>query len=215
MAKTNKYTTINFNHIYDKSRFANPSPSSNNTSKPTKNPSSSFHSYTSISYPKAHGRMLVLTRPTPKPITTPPPKPLSSQLQQSQSFPDQARSQPYSDHISLRPLGRTDTGSPIFSTVPRLEKEKDVAIPVTSSKPNKFVPPHLRPGFEGREERPGLELGKRRELSRNNFRSPGQYGEDQRPKSGGGYERMTGGGDSDLGMVSQPRSRGYRPSSSG
>jgi hypothetical protein len=223
MAKTNKYASINFNHIYEKSPSTNPNHSSNNNTKPTKNSSSSSSSspsYSAISSPKTHGRMLVLTRPTPtpspKPATIPPPQPLSPQPQpqRSHQIPGQTPSESGSDHISLRPLGHTGTSSPVLSSVPSLEKEKQVVNPVLSPKPGKFVPPHLRPGFVGREERSVPEFGRGRDSGRNNFGSPVKYGEDGRPKSGGGYDRMRE-GESDLGMVIRPRSSGNRPSSSG
>ena len=193
MAKTNKYTSINFNHIYEKTLSTN----SNPNTKPIKNPSSSSSpSYSAISSPKTHGRMLVLTRTTPKPVTTPPP-------QGSQLILDQARPEPGLDQISLRSLGRTGVGSPVLSPVPSLEREKE-AVPgvVTSPKPDKFVPPHLRPGFAGREERPGPDVGRARESGLNNFGPPGRYLDDGRPKSGG---------ESDMGMASRPRSSGSRP----
>ncbi|KAB1209853.1 hypothetical protein CJ030_MR6G013682 [Morella rubra] len=226
MAKTNKYTSVNFNHFYEKSPSSNSFASSDST-KPSNNlassssPSFSSPSYSAISSPKTHGRMLVLTRlthtpkPKPKPITTPPPQPLSPQPQRSQEIPDQLRSESCSDHISLRPLGHTSTGSPVLSPVPSLERVKEVVAPVVSPKPGKFVPPHLRPGYVGREERPGLELGRGKESIQNSFGSPGRYGEDGRPKSGGGYEGMGRGGQSDLGMNSRPRSSGNRFSLSG
>lgn len=49
-----------------------------------------------------------------------------------------------------------------------------------------------------------------------NYGPPSRYGEDGRPKSGGGYERMKGAGEADLvAIVNRPRSSGNRPSSSG
>lgn len=86
------------------------------------------------------------------------------------------------------------------------------------------MPPHLRPGFVGREEKLGPEVQKQtgfrpREFGnrQGQYGSPGRYGEDGRPKSGGGYERMRrdGGGESDLVEVSRPSSGGNRPNSSG
>jgi hypothetical protein len=84
-----------------------------------------------------------------------------------------------------------------------------------SPKLGKFVPPHLRPGFVGKEERPVPEVGRGRDSGRNNFESPVRYGEDGRPQSGSGYDRRRREGESDLGMVSRPRSSGNLPSSSG
>lgn len=79
-----------------------------------------------------------------------------------------------------------------------------------SPKTNRFVPPHLRPGFVGKEEKP--EPGVRRQ---GHFVSPSPYGEEARPKSGGGYERMRRGFESDPVVVNRPGSSGSRPSSSG
>lgn len=229
MAKTNKYTSINFNHIYDKNLSSN-SKTGNNPSS-NKNPSSSSSSsfatatYSSISSPnKSHGRMLVLTRPTPKPITSP--QVLSPQPQSRPSsadhrpVPDQPRPQSDSDSISLRPLGRTGTGAIAPSPITGLEKNREITPPVvTLHKPEKFVPPHLRAGFVGKEERPvnvGIRSREGNQRQYGNYGSSSRYGEDGRPKSGGGYERMKGVGEADLGaMVNRPRSSGNRPSSSG
>ncbi|KAJ7948379.1 putative Proteophosphoglycan-related [Quillaja saponaria] len=217
MAKNNKYTAINFNHIYDKN------PHTNSTTHPTKNPSPSSSSspsysaasYSAISSPnKTHGRMLVLTRPTPKPVTTTPllsPQPQQQQTKQTHQIPDQSQAEPVSDAISLRPLGRTGTGSSLSSPVLNLEREKELAPPLISPKPNKFVPPHLRPGFVAKEEKPGPEVFRSRDSGyrqQGHTGSPGFYGEEGRPKSGGnpGFN---------MGMVSRPRSSGSRPGSSG
>ncbi|XP_023531071.1 uncharacterized protein LOC111793433 [Cucurbita pepo subsp. pepo] len=217
MAKTNKYTSINFNHIYDKNLSSNSKTGTN----PSKNPSSS-----SSLASKSHGRMLVLTRPTPKPITLPPVLPPQPQSRPSSAdhreLPDRPRSQSGSgsDSISLRPLGRTGTGAIAPSPIPSLEKEKEIPPPpaVALHKPEKFVPPHLRAGFVGKEERP-VNVGIRpREVNQRqygNYGSPNRYAEDGRPKSGGGYERMRGAGEARLGtVVNRPRSSGNRPSSS-
>lgn len=207
-AKNNKYTSINFNHIYDKTTTTS---SSTNPSKNTP-PSSSSSSYSAASYSaisspnKPHGRMLVLTRPTPKSVTNsaPPsshpqqqPQQQPKPIQETQQTPDQPRSVPGSDAngISLRPLGRTGTGSSLSSPV-LLNYEKDKELPpppLISPKSDKFVPPHLRPGFVRREEKTGP---------------------DGRPKSGG-HERMRRNGPSDSGMMNRPASSGSRPSSSG
>ncbi|XP_038684974.1 translation initiation factor IF-2-like [Tripterygium wilfordii] len=218
MARANKYTSINFNHIHEKS-------TSNNNTNPTKHQTSSASSfYSAVSSPnglsnattRTHGRMLVLTRPTSKPITTPPPSPSPRAPSPQQKVQVQPRSEPES--ISLRPLGRIGAGSGI--SVPVLgqekEKEKEVGAVVGSPKPNRFVPPHLRPGFVGKEERPGPEVFRAREPSQRqqgNFGSPGRNNENGRPTSGG-HERMRV-GESDLGLASRPRSSGNRPSSSG
>ncbi|XP_022969241.1 uncharacterized protein LOC111468300 isoform X1 [Cucurbita maxima] len=230
MAKTNKYTSINYNHIYDKDL----SPNSKTGNNPSKNPSSSSSSssssfasatYSSISSAnKSHGRMLVLTRPTPKPISSLPvlsPQPQSrSPSADPRPVADQTHPQCESDSISLRPLGRTGTGAIAPSPIPNLEKDKEIPPPtVTLHKPEKFVPPHLRAGFVGKEERPvnvGIRSREANQRQYGNYGSPGRYGEDGRPKSGGANERMNGAGEADQGeMVNRPRSSGNRPNSSG
>ncbi|KAF7805985.1 proline-rich receptor-like protein kinase PERK9 [Senna tora] len=217
-AKSNKYTSINFNHIYEKTTTTsssthpakNPSPSSSSSSY-------SAASYSAISSPnKPHGRMLVLSRPTPKPVTPPaPPSPQPQQPKQTQQVPDQPHSEPGSDSnaISLRPLGRTGTGSSLSSSpVLNCEKDKELPPPLISPKPDKFVPPHLRPGFVRREEKSAPDVVRSRQQG--HVGSAGRYMEDGRPKSGG-YERMRRGGASDVGVLSRPTSSGSRPSSSG
>jgi hypothetical protein len=167
--------------------------------------------------------MLVLTRPTPKPVSTiqttpltPSPKTPPGHPAQVQ-IPVQTGAEPEQDRISLRPLGRTGVGSIVSSPVRGLEKQKEVGASLGSPKPDKFVPPHLRPGFAGREERPGPEAFRGKEVGQRQqqqfFGSPGRFGEDGRPKSGG-YETMRRGDESNLGFV-RPRSSGNRPSSSG
>ncbi|KAL6286403.1 hypothetical protein ACE6H2_010793 [Prunus campanulata] len=210
MAKTNKFTSINFNHIYEKNLSTNSKANANSKGpSPSSSSSSPSFSYSAISSPhnNTHGRMLVLTRPTPKPISIPPPlspqpqpqpqpqQPhLQSPSQQTRQLPDQIRADPRSDAISLRPLGRTGSSPPILSPVPRHKEAPGLML---SRKPDKFVPPHLRPGFVAKEERP-------RPVQKH-FGAPVQYGEDDRPKSGGGNDRMT-----------RPKSGGgNRPTSSG
>lgn len=236
MARANKYSSVNFNHVYDKNLTNNGTPNTANNT--TKQPSSSSSSalYSAISSPntyknhlsssRSHGRMLVLTRPSPKPVSsvatqpTVSPSPQIPSTQQPQvPNSDQARSEPETDQISLRPLGRTGAAPCVSSPVLVPEREKEVAPLVGSPKPDKFVPPHLRPGFAGREERPGPEVFRGKEAiqrphppqQQDYFVSAGEYG---RPKSGG-YERMKRGGESDLGLMNRPRSSGNRPNSSG
>lgn len=168
--------------------------------------------------------MLVLSRPTPKPVTAPAPASLQPHhqnqyqhqqpKQQTQRAPDQPQPEPRSDAdaISLRPLGRTGTGSSLLSPVLNHEKDKELSPPVTSPKSDKFVPPHLRPGFVRKDERTGPDAVRPRQQGYAG--SPGRYGEDGRPKSGG-YDKMRRGGSSDMGMISRPTSSGSRPSSSG
>ncbi|GLU06344.1 hypothetical protein SLE2022_233860 [Rubroshorea leprosula] len=160
MARTNnnKYTSINFNHILEKNvtaaSTANPG-KANYPQNPQQHPSSFSASYSSISSPsnaKTHGRMLVLIRPTTKPLTVTPPLSPSAEAQRHQQteqvqhrlFPDQAPKGSASDQISLRPLSRTGSGP----AVPNYEREKEVVgSDAGSPKPDRFVPPHLRLGF--------------------------------------------------------------------
>lgn len=221
MARTNKYTSINFNHILEK----NHSPSSA-TAPGASTRASSSSSYSSITSPnnsnihntlyKSHGRMLVLTRPAPKPLPVSPPLSSSPQSHQTQiHIPDRTRSEPAPDQISLRPLGRTGTGPEHFSPVPGQDKDKEVgSIVIGSPKTGKFVPPHLRPGFTGKEEKPTPDVSRSRDSGQKYFGSPGLCEEDGRPKTGG-CDRTRRVGESDPGLMNRPRSSGYRPSSSG
>lgn len=207
MART-KYTSINFNDVYEK-KVPSSNPSKTSSSSSPSSPFSSSRNASNTALYKTYltqGRMLVLSRPTPKSTSVPSPK--ESKLHLSLS-PDQTRSEPEADPISLRPLSRTGGGLHISSPVPIQERNKEVLIPVTSPKPDRFVPPHLRPGFAGKEERPGFEVQKQRQLG--SYGSPGRYGENGRPKSGG-HDRMRRGGEANLGRAT---SFGNRPSSSG
>ncbi|KAI3764089.1 hypothetical protein L2E82_14090 [Cichorium intybus] len=177
MARTNKYASFNFNDIYEKKIATN---NNHHRSASSSSPSSSISSTnpstnkTALSNSRIHGNMLVLSRPSPKPIVLP-----------RQASPPPARQPPdqppiVSDSISLRPLGRT--GSSIFPPV----QGKDLSV---SPKTNKFVPPHLRPGFHGREEKPQPEIQKQsgfgppiiRQIP---LKSQIYHGEEGRPKSG-------------------------------
>ncbi|XP_010555858.1 PREDICTED: vegetative cell wall protein gp1 [Tarenaya hassleriana] len=197
MARTNnKYTSINFNHILHTDHL----------------PSSSTGSYSSVARP--HGRMLVVSRPSPKPLTSPTPT--------TPPTTDQAPS----DQISLRPLGRTGPGpSPSLLTSPLRNPEVASPVhPVESPKPDRFVPPHLRPGFVGREAKPGPDAPRVKDLSQRSppqhhhhqqqqqrqdyFGLPGRYEQNGRPRSGG-YERI----DADPDHLGRPRSSGSRPGS--
>ncbi|GMH11083.1 hypothetical protein Nepgr_012924 [Nepenthes gracilis] len=232
MARTNKYASINFNDIYEKKVINPSSAAKNNSSSPSLFTSPSSSSSAHISRPNksyslsasCRSGMLVLSRPSPKPISQPPlpppPPPQHHSLPASPS--DQAQLE--SDPISLRPLGKTGSRPSLsLSPSPCLEREKEA--PPLLPKSDKFVPPHLRPGFMAREEKPVSEFQKPAVGARSrefgnyrsgNFRSPSTYGEDGRPKSGGRYERMmrTGGG-SDMVELNRPGSGGTRPSSSG
>ncbi|KAK4787747.1 hypothetical protein SAY86_011580 [Trapa natans] len=230
MARSNKYTSINFNDIYEKqisSSATKPGSSRPSTASSLSSYSAASSSNGATSNYKSHltqGRMLVLTRPTPKPIAVPPLSPSAVPVS------DQAQNLPVSDPISLRPLGRTGPSSPLPSPAPVLESDREVLPPITSPKPDRFVPPHLRPGFAGKEERPEVpkQVGSRaretvqrqqqqqqQQQQQRPYGSPsyGQYIEDQlrRPKSGG-YDRMRRGGESEMIRGS---SFGSRPSSSG
>ncbi|KAI3736056.1 hypothetical protein L6452_15588 [Arctium lappa] len=193
MARTNKYTALNFNEIYEKKTTTTNNTTTNNNNNNNNNNhrrSSSFSSSsTSLTTPpgignktilsnsRIHGNMLVLTLPSPKSVT-PPSQPLSPASQQ----PIQPRID--DGTISLRPLGRTGSGPPLSSG----GQNKNFLV---SSKTNKFMPPHLRPGFFGQ----GLNYD----------------GEERRHKSGGGYERMN-----DNVGINRSRSIGStRPNSSG
>lgn len=225
MAAKNKFASVNYNHVYEKTTTTS---SSTNPAKiqppPSSSPSShSAASYSAISSPnKPHGRMLVLTRSTSKPVVAsaqPSSSPQSQQHQyqqpkQNQQGPDQPKSQPGSDgnEISLRPLGHTGTGSSLSSTVFNCEKDVDVSPLLVSLKPGKFVPPHLRPGFVPKEEKIRPNAVPSRHQGHSEL--PERYGEDARPKSGG-YEGMRRGGVLDMGMPRRPPSSGSRPGSSG
>ncbi|XP_028786715.1 proline-rich receptor-like protein kinase PERK9 [Neltuma alba] len=216
MAKNNKYTSINFNHIYEKNSSSISNTNLAKNPAPSLSPSYSAASYSAISAPnKTHGRMLVLTRPPPKPLPSQLQHPPQQQSERTQQVPDQPPSNPGSDAISLRPLGRTGTGSSLSPPVSNHDKDKELppAMPMISPKSDKFVPPHLRPGFIPRENNPGPELS-RPQRQQGHAGYPGRYAENGRPKSGG-YERMRRGGLSDSGMMNRPRSSGSRPSSSG
>ncbi|KAK1567386.1 hypothetical protein Q3G72_011543 [Acer saccharum] len=185
MARTNKYASINFNNILEKNHH--PSSATAHSGASTKPSSSSSYSSitshnnnynTNNTLYKSHGRMLVLTRPTPKPLptTNPPltPSPKSQTQQPQTQIPDRTRPGPAPDQISLRPLGHTGTGTgpEHFSPIPGQERDKEVVAIVGSPKTGKFVPPHLRPGFAGREEKPVSEVSRSRESGQKYFGSP-------------------------------------------
>ncbi|XP_004303154.1 PREDICTED: uncharacterized protein LOC101295540 isoform 3 [Fragaria vesca subsp. vesca] len=129
--------------------------------------------------------MLVLTRPISKP--KPDPTPLSPQ--------------------QLPPQIRSGSGSTVSPPVLSQGRDKKATVLVSSPKPDKFVPPHLRPGFVAKEDRPGPDVIRPREAGHKHFRPLDRFWEDGRPKSGG---------DSNLGTMNRPRSSGWnRPSSSG
>ncbi|XP_010504282.1 PREDICTED: putative protein TPRXL [Camelina sativa] len=203
----NKYTSINFNHILHKDP---PSSSSSSSSSPYSS-NSSPASYSSVA--RSNGRMLVLTKPSPKPLRSPSPvttttTPITTpSLSPAPKISDQAISDPDPNQISLRPLGHTGPGSSLSFPVRTPEKVQDVPAPMMSMspKPDKFVPPHLRPGFVRKDEKPRLDPNPNL-----NQRLPNQeqgyfgYGQTGRPKSGG-YERIR----------TDPRSTGNRPGTSG
>ncbi|XP_059663212.1 uncharacterized protein LOC132308927 [Cornus florida] len=206
MAGTNKYTSLNFNDIYEK-KINHPN---NKQSSSSSSPSSSLTSPNKsiISNSRIHGGMLVLSRPSPRPIPQPSPPPPPSQDSQP-VIPDRTRLE--EDSISLRPLGRTGSGPSLSSS---LLPDKELP---SLSKPDRFVPPHLRPGFVGREERsePGVRFREFGGHRQEHFGSSNRFGEDKRPNSGGGYERMRRVGDSGSTEMNRPGSSETRPSSSG
>ncbi|CAI9784406.1 unnamed protein product [Fraxinus pennsylvanica] len=221
MARSNKYTSLNFNDIYDKklNNNNNSRTSNNSSAKSFSSSGASFAnpSKTIISNSRIHGHMLVLSRPSPKPISIPVRQSIEQQENEDKGSvicsltpPDRARSDLEPDLISLRPQGRTGS-TPAISSSPLPSPESPFLSPV---KTNRFVPPHLRPGFVGKQEKPGLEIVKgvppggfkgRQDLGGHRpgqVQDPGHYGsspnrfvEDGRPKSGGGYERMRRGGE--------------------
>ncbi|KAJ0255352.1 hypothetical protein HA466_0101150 [Hirschfeldia incana] len=199
----NKNTPLNYNHILQK------------------DPSSSPASYSSVA--RSNGRMLVLTKPSPKPLksyasssttttaTAPPPAPRT---------PDQANSDPDPNQISLRPLGHTGGPASSLSFPSRTqESDKDVSSPALTSvspKPDRFVPPHLRPGFVRKDEKLVLAPSSSSSIlglphqEQQRHQGYSGYGHTGRPKSGG-YERIR----SDPEYLGRPRSSGNRPGTSG
>ncbi|CAE6076271.1 unnamed protein product [Arabidopsis arenosa] len=122
----NKYTSINFNHILHKD-------------PPSSSSSSSSASYSSVA--RSNGRMLVLTKSSPKPLrspstattttattTTPPISP-------APRISNQAISDPDPNQISLRPLGHTGPGSSLSFPIrtPEFDKVPEVPAPAPSS----------------------------------------------------------------------------------
>lgn len=215
MARSNKYTSLNFNDIYEKK--SSPSAAAAAANRPySSSPSSSTSSNkTVISNSRIHGHMLVMSRPTPKPISIP--QPQTNPIEQHhklQSPPEKSPSN--SDSISLRPQGRTGSG-PVISSNTLLSPVKPSS-PLQSPLPksDRFVPPHLRPGFVGREEKLTTDFQKGRGRGEFGGRLIHTVPENGRPKSGGGYER-TGTSREGQSVISmnRPSSSGARPRSSG
>lgn len=219
MARSNKYSSLNLNGIFEKKLNNNQSASNSSSAK-------SFQSQGKpvLSNSRIHGHMLVLSRPAPKPSSTPQkPENKDKGSISSSSIPDQAQATSESGSISLRPQGRTGTG-PLLSSPPLPSPVSPLPSPVKSGR---FVPPHRRPGFVGREEKPGPELVKGGQGSfkgKQEVRGPrpgqaqglGDYGSDtieRRPKSGGGYEPIRR--RREQADLNRPGSGGTRPSSSG
>ncbi|KAL7586187.1 uncharacterized protein LOC111909188 [Lactuca sativa] len=196
MARANKYTAINFNDIYENkttSTVNNHRRSSSSTTTATPG------NKTILSNSRIHGNMLVLNLPSPKSVIPHPQPSPAAAVQQ----PDPE------DSISLRPLGRTGTGPPLSPLASPGGQNKNLPV---SPKTNKFVPPHLRPGFVGREDKQNGS-GSRLNLRQVSFESPK---EEERPKSGGGYERLRRGSEVDPVGINRSRSIGSpRPNSSG
>ncbi|RAL45047.1 unnamed protein product [Cuscuta campestris] len=209
MARSNKYASLNFNDIYEKKS------SSSSAAAAHRPHSSSSSSPTIISNSRIHGHMLVMSRPTPKPISMPQPQTIPiEQNHEFQSPPEKSPSD--SDSISLRPRGRTGSGPVISSN--SLSSPGKPSSPLQSPLPksDRFVPPHLRPGFVGREEKLVTDFQKGR--GRGEFAGGLLHTgpENGRPKSGGGYERMGPGGEGEpVISMNRPRSSGARPRSSG
>ncbi|CAO2814507.1 unnamed protein product [Amaranthus hypochondriacus] len=212
MARANKYTSLNFNDIYEK-KIINPNNNNNSSSSRSPSSSSSISSHKSYSLSASsrptHGGMLLLSRPSPQPQPTytqkpqpqpQPPAPSQQSTLSSEAFPaitSPPSSKPTdSDSISLRPKGKTG-GNPSF-------QERDIKLdapspnpsPSPSPKSSKFVPPHLRPGFVAKEVPTVPDFQKPRQgnyrhgsVHGNYHGSPNRYAEDGRPNSGGGYER--------------------------
>ncbi|KAG2328989.1 hypothetical protein Bca4012_021392 [Brassica carinata] len=172
-------------------------------------------SYSSVA--RSNGRMLVLTKPSPKPLkssaatasatTTPPPP--------APKTPDQAIiPDPDPNQISLRPLGYTGPAPSV--TFPARHSESVAAPPPSVlPKPDKFVPPHLRPGFVRKDQNPPLDSSDPSQRlphqQHQNQQHPRQgYGQLGRPRSGG-YDRVR----SDPEYLGRPRSSGKRPGTSG
>ncbi|KAL9832382.1 hypothetical protein AtNW77_Chr3g0210461 [Arabidopsis thaliana] len=207
----NKYTSINFNHILHKD-------------PPSSSSSSSSASYSSVA--RSNGRMLVLTKSSPKPLRSPSAAPTTTTTTTTPPIStaprissNQAISDPDPNQISLRPLGHTGSSSSLSFPIrtPEINKAPEVNAPTPvslSPKPDRFVPPHLRPGFVRKDEKPGLNSSRVRDPNPNlNQRLPNQeqprqeyfgYGQPGRPKSGG-YERIR----------TDPRITGNRPGTSG
>ncbi|XP_010689773.2 uncharacterized protein LOC104903437 [Beta vulgaris subsp. vulgaris] len=227
MARTNKYTSLNFNDIYEK-KIITPNSTTSTTSTSSRSPSSSLSSHKSYSLSASsrltHGGMLLLSRPSPKPHPQPQPQP---QPQSLASSPPSLKSFD-SNSISLRPQGNTG-GTPGFQERDNNNNNSkaDHPSPSPSPKSNKFVPPHLRPGFVAKEvtavvpdsNKPKQGTYRPGSAHANYHGSPVRYAEDARPKSGGGYERRMrppgpgpcpGPGPGFVG-----RSGGSRPSTSG
>ncbi|XP_042062948.1 translation initiation factor IF-2-like [Salvia splendens] len=209
MARSNKYTSLNFNGIFEKKLSNNNHQSTTNT--PSSAKSFSNQSKTVLSNSRIHGHMLVLTKPTPKPISIP----QKSEIKEQISSPSLPSNPIKADSISLRPQGRIGS-APVLSSSP-------LPSPV-SPLPSKFVPPHLRPGFVGKEEKPGPDLVKGGFKAKPDFRGqrpgqgqdPGNYRSaaiEGRPKSGGGYDPVRRG--REFSDPNRPSSSGNRPNSSG
>lgn len=233
-SRTNKFTSLNFNDIFDKQKkngrnnISSPltSPSSNSQSLSSAKKSYSFSASTSH-----HGSMLVLSRPSPSSTHKPAPSPPLSPSPVNH-LPSSPPPKPASD-LTHSPKGKTGSPSSSFPTLERAVRDppSPASAPPLSPRSDKFVPPHLRPGFVVRDQKPipselqwpvgvGDRPGSLRPGSAHGYYgSPNRNRQDGRPMSGGGGRiRGYGGGDSDVVGLTRSRSVGYnghRPNCSG
>ncbi|XP_031473583.1 uncharacterized protein LOC116246040 [Nymphaea colorata] len=172
-SSSNKYAAINFNEIYgNKSSLASASPSANGSHPPLASARPRF---------QPNGGMLVLTRPSK-------PKPQPSTVSDFHHQPSHQAPATVSPQIPPEQPRDQPTHDPVPAIQP-------------ASKPDRFVPPHLRPGFTG-------EGCKASEGGQGHFR------EGVRPKSGGSVESR-GRAEFDGAERPRPGSGGNRMNSNG
>ncbi|XP_075503189.1 uncharacterized protein LOC142540724 [Primulina tabacum] len=223
MAKSNKYTSLNFNELFEKKLSNNIKPTAN-SSFSSSNFAFANHSKNTVANSKIHGHMLVLSRPSPaKPVSSNQSTENKEKGSLSATPPSEDRHRNYPEPDGIPPLPQGRTGSDTLPPTPSL---------VSPVKSDKFIPPHLRPGFVRKEESIGSEFVKGsgsasfKVKSEYGGRSPGpiqgvggtgsrsnRYAEEVRPKSGGGYAQVRRGGEPTYLNRSGPTEN--RPSSSG